>query len=306
VSTEQAASVNRTNSDASSTKIGWTHVPVRRLTAEKIRDYAIETGGRDRISPEFLNEKEEELKAVKKEVMTFAKMHIHMYFLDAFAEMGITHLKTMGDIKNYWATNCMDPMARRVISHVLFGYFDSRVGWDAKLEREFMMRKNWSYAEKVEGSTDKKGCIAKLICEMKVEQTKRIQLVGKSKGVVITIKRKSPEEKEKNRKRTKGLVYFDDSEALSKTNEASTAIGPNKALYSMFQAAANTVKNLEGDNLNVYVDSFIAMLTGIRESNRDNVPKSISGMHEDESELTERGIDETVDSDSCYERNCNI
>jgi len=279
---------------------------VRKITAEKIRDYAIETGGRDRISPEFLNEKEEELKAVKREVMTFAKMHIHMYFLEAFAEMGITHLKTMGDIKNYWATNCMDPMARRIISHVLFGYFDSRVGWDSKLEREFMIRKNWTYADKVEGSTDKKGCIAKLICEMKVEQTKRIQLVGKSKGVVITIKRKRPEDKEKNKKRIKGVVYFDDSEALSKKNEATASICPNKALHSMFQAATNTVRNLEGENLNVYIDSFIAMLTGIRESNRCNTQDSNLGMNEDESDLTARGLEETIDSDSCDDCICNI
>jgi len=238
--------------------------------------------------------------------MTFAKMHIHMYFLYAFAEMGITHLKTMGDIKNYWATNCMDPGARRVISHVLFGYFDNRVGWDAKLEREFMTKKNWTYAEKVEGSNEKKGCIAKLICEMKVEQTKRIQMVGKSKGVVITIKRKSPEDKEKNRKRMKGLVYFDDSEAMSKKNEVPLRICPNKTYYSMFQAATNTVRTLDGHNLNVYIDSFIAMLTGIRESSKCNEPESISGSNEDESELTMRGIEESGDTDSCDDGICNV
>jgi len=92
--------------------------------------------------------------------------------------MGITNLKTISDIKLYWATNCLDPNARQVISYVLFGYFDIRPGWDTALEKEFMRRKNWVYGDKTNENKVKKGCIARLICEMKVEQTRRIQYAG--------------------------------------------------------------------------------------------------------------------------------
>ena len=66
-------------------------VPVRKVTVERVRDYAIETGGRDRISRDFLEEKETELQQVRKDLMVFARQHIHRFFLEGLKEMNITH-----------------------------------------------------------------------------------------------------------------------------------------------------------------------------------------------------------------------
>jgi len=265
-------SVARTDSeDTTATKIGWTHVPLRKVTAETVRDYAIETGGRDRISVEYLNDKENELKTLKKEVNVFAKMNIHMLFLHGFSEMGITNLKTISDMKLYWATNCLDPNARQVISYVLFGYFDIRPGWDTALEKEFMRRKNWVYGDKTNDNKVKKGCIARLICEMKVEQTRRIQYAGKDRGVDLTIKRKNPVGPEKNIKRRKGHVYFNENEkATTHRNKSTVSDSMSQSLASMFQSAAIAVTSLEGKNLNEYLSSIISMISGMLDTYKES------------------------------------
>lgn len=237
-------------------KIGWTHLPVRKVTAERVRDYAIETGGRDRISREFLEEKEAELKQVRKHLMVFARRHIHRFFLEGLKEMNVTNLATMEDIQNYWREHCKEPVAQEIIAHMLYGYFDERVHWEVNLEKEYMRQMNWVYMDRANDSKDKKGCIAKVISEVKVEQTRRIQQAGQKAGVYVSIKRQGPLQREdKNRKRKKGNFYVrTSSEQRTVVNET------GDPLTAMFQVASVNLVGLSGDALTSFTTQFLNLV----------------------------------------------
>ena len=265
-------------------KIGWSHLPVRKVTAERVRDYAIETGGRDRISREFLEEKEIELKQVRKHLMAFARQHIHRFFLEGLKEMNITHLATMEDIQSYWRQNCKDPNVQEAIAHMLYGYFDKRVHWEVNLEREYMRQKNWVYMDRVNDSKDKKGCIAKVISEVKVEQTRRIQQAGKKEGIYVTIKRQGPlQRRDKNRKRQKGNFYVRTAGDL---NGITTNVNP---LTAMFQLASVNLGGINGDSLTTFTTQFLNLVNTTQAlwSERSNISNQVNEEEDDDESLSD-------------------
>ena len=265
-------------------KIGWSHLPVRKITAERVRDYAIETGGRDRISREFLEEKEMELKQVRKQLMVFARQHIHRFFLEGLKEMNVTHLATMEDIQSYWRSNCKDPNVQEIIAHMLYGYFDARVHWEVNLEREYMRQKNWVYIDKVNDSKDKKGCIAKVISEVKVEQTRRIQQAGKKEGIYVTIKRQGPlQRKDKNRKRQKGNFFV---RTTDDQNRNTPELNP---LAAMFQVAIVNLGGINGEALTAFTTQFLTLVNTTQAlwSESNNITSQVNDEEDDDESLSD-------------------
>jgi len=186
------------------TEIDWSLFPVRKIETKHVVSFASRTHSLDQITEEVLERSRKELVMMREQIKVYAKRHIHFYFLQGFKEkagqMGNTDLvnsvKSMSDIVRYHRSHCDTAEGQQIIGYVLFGYWDSRKGWEVDLERKWMSDKRWRYKEmggdrkKGEVSNWKKGSIAKIIMDTKESQVKRIRKAGKVKEVKILKSRK--------------------------------------------------------------------------------------------------------------------
>ena len=264
-------------------RIAWTYIPTKRIKEEDIRGYAQSFGNvsTDDLTPEFLHLKGQELRNLRSEVIEYGKKYIHLFFLEGFKEMAakkgqlelVRDLRGFDWVKEYWAKNCKERLAREIIGYMLHGYFDLRPNWEILLEREFMKGKRWEYHESKSGLAVnwKKGCIAKIISETKVDQAKRIKDIGRRVGgTFITIKRTNPTRQEKNRKRKKGDFMVTDEKGEGR--EMSQLTNMNETQMNMVRSlrTAALAEGIRGRKLDQLVSKFIESFTATHENDNSN------------------------------------
>jgi len=239
------------------TEIDWSLFPVRKIETKHVVSFASRTHSLDEITEEVLERSKKELVVIREQIKVYAKRHIHFYFLQGFKEkagqMGNTDLvnsvKSMSDIVRYHRSHCDTAEGQQIIGYVLFGYWDSRKGWEIDLERKWMSDKRWRYKEmgsdrkKGEVSNWKKGSIAKIIMDTKESQVKRIRKAGKvkevkilksRKGEVSTGRRKHGEFQVKIKHDTTGEHKKEEETAEEKMRRAALRVGLSYAQFDAF------------------------------------------------------------------------
>ena len=269
--------VSRIGSD-NAIRIAWTYIPTKRIKEEDIRGYAQSFGNvsTDDLTHEFLHLKGQELRNLRSEVIEYGKKYIHLFFLEGFKEMAakkgqLELVRDLGGfewVKEYWATNCKETIAREIIGYMLHGYFDLRPNWEILLEREFMKGKRWEYHENKTGRALnwKKGCIAKIISETKVDQAKRIKEIGRRLGgTFITIKRSNPTKQEKNRKRKKGdFMVTDEKDLERELPSMENVTDTNMSMVNSLRKVAFT-QGIRGRKLDQLVSKFVQSIANEHE-----------------------------------------
>ena len=157
-----------------------------------------------RLSEEAINLRRKELDEIRQEICKYARRKIQRYFVEAFAEEGITTILSMDEIKKWWRLNCDTENGKRVMFHVQYGYFEHRQDWEKVLESQYMAEKGLTYVERTGEDRSMKGCIAKIISREKTEQVKRFQRLRSSIGLSLTKKRGKACAEKKRRRRKKG------------------------------------------------------------------------------------------------------
>jgi len=150
-----------------------------------------------------------------------------------------------------WAQDCSSAQ-QRCIYEMTYGYFDKNPKWDIELEQIFMKDRKLHYCEKavspdanLELISNKnknrkviKGCIARLIADVKADLVKRIRSKGQgSHGVCIKISRESSEINDTNRyrKRKSG----DELYIVVKSKPTSRETGEAEAVESITSSVAS-------------------------------------------------------------------
>ena len=157
-----------------------------------------------RLADEAINERRKELDEIRQEICKYARRKIQRYFVEAFAEEGITTIFSMDEMKKWWKINCETEYGKRIMFHVQYGYFEHRQDWEKVLESQYMTEKGLVYVEKTNEDRSKKGCIAKIISREKTEQVKRFQRLRSAIGMSLTKKRRNDNSDKKRRRRKKG------------------------------------------------------------------------------------------------------
>ena len=157
-----------------------------------------------RATDEQIEQRKNDLEAIRQEVCKYARRKIQRYFVEAFTEEGISDVFSMDDIKKWWKLNCDTENGKRVMFHVQYGYYEQRRDWEKVLESQFMAEKGIQYVEKANEDKSMKGCIAKIISREKTEQVKRFQRLRSSIGLSLTKKRGSQNGDRNRRRRKKG------------------------------------------------------------------------------------------------------
>jgi len=146
-----------------------------------------------RFTSEQLEDRVKELLEIRREVCSFARKRVHLYFVEAFIEEGIDHIISMDDMKRWWREHCNTERGKRIMYHVQYGYFEVRSDWEVVLEGKFMEEKRMKYGDGDDREKNMKGCIARIITKEKSEQVKRFQRLRDNIGVSLNKKRKKLE-----------------------------------------------------------------------------------------------------------------
>jgi len=169
-----------------------------------VRDWVIEKYKLESATEDVINKMIQDLQDEKSQVRKLARDYVHCFLVEALRIKGLTNLRTMKEIKEYWVMNKDNERVIELMKYVMFGYFDERKNWDYLVEQKILQLLRKKYRE-AEGR--RKGCIAKILCEEKNEKVKQIQRPCK-KDVTIGIRRKHGEGSvSRNKRRKKGAVY---------------------------------------------------------------------------------------------------
>ena len=105
----------------------------------------------------------------------------------------VRQIKEFRNVLESWRDDGSEVNASR-IWNCMFGQFDAKPGWEFEIERAFMELNKWEYIE-VDShmqKTFRKGCVARLIRQCKVNMVKRLNNASKkTHHGLIGIKRKS-------------------------------------------------------------------------------------------------------------------
>ena len=192
-----------TPSLVNSVRVDRHFLPVTKIVDREWVVRQFETSGK-RISEEAVNQRRKELDEIRQEICKYARRKIQRYFVEAFAEEGITTILSMDEIKKWWRINCETENGKRIMFHVQYGYFEHRQDWEKVLEHQYMTEKGLTYVERTGEDRSTKGCIAKIISREKTEQVKRFQRLRSSIGLSLTKKRGKDSAEKKRRRRKKG------------------------------------------------------------------------------------------------------
>ena len=153
-------------------------------------------------SPEELSDAVKNLQAVRRDAQSWGKAQIEAIILNSARENGMQAL-SMASLKELHANDPSPHFAAQLFCCTR-GWFDNNPRWEYNLETQYMHMLQMVYCETEEG---KKGCFARLFCEVRKEIIKSVNRVGRgSHGGTIRIKRTKEEVEEggKGKGREKG------------------------------------------------------------------------------------------------------
>ena len=201
-SSEAKNDLGKLTSPIESKRIEKEYIPVHGIKRSNIRDFIIEKRGRENATDDVIDTMISEIKTMKKKVIFFAKTHIHHLFIEALHEKQIFHLNTMEEILAWWTNNASNTQVQDAIAHMMYLYFDSHKRWEYSLEETYMRENHIEYL-----NGRGKGCIARIISNVKNEQIRRIRNLKDKSGVVLTVHKDKNSEGGKYKRRKKGEFY---------------------------------------------------------------------------------------------------
>ena len=195
-----------------------TEIPVEKITREHVVSLIGFTDVRRDYYELAVVSRTEELEQKKKDVRAFATSQLKLVMVETALSKGMMVgdrlVQSFADLK---ASIKYDNSAQNadIVYDITFGHFDRNPKWEILLEERYMVLRNIAYMEDLNESAvagtairRKKGCIAKLLSNVKSELVKQIQRHGAkaSHASYVTISRKREEITPENRfwKRKKG------------------------------------------------------------------------------------------------------
>ena len=151
---------------------------------------------------------------------SWGKAKLQAMILEAAREWGIKAYN-WDELKNGFKKDPSSDFAARLWES-LYGTFDRRKRWEYDLETEYMDFAGMEYDAREDGTSGKKGCIARLFVNVRKELVKAVNHAGKKNhGGVIRMKRTSEEVKKsgkgKRRKMGQTLCSFYNMEITNAT-----------------------------------------------------------------------------------------
>jgi len=109
-----------------------------------VRDWVIEKYKLESATEDVINKMIQDLQDEKSQVRKLARDYVHCFLVEALRIKGLTNLRTMKEIKEYWVMNKDNERVIGLMKYVMFGYFDERKNWDYLVEQKILqlLRKN--------------------------------------------------------------------------------------------------------------------------------------------------------------------
>jgi len=237
-------------------KIEKDYIPVHAIKRNSVRDYLLEKRGREHTTDAAVDRVIEDITKYKKDVVKFAKRHVHRMFLEALQEKNIFHVKTMEEIQAWWVNHASDANVQQAIGHMMYLYFDGNKRWEFVLEEIYMKENNMEYLP----GNDDKGCIARIISNVKNEQIRRVRNLKDKSGVVLTIHKDAKDTDRKCKRRKKGeyFVKYEENSTITTQSPGKTEIRTN--VVSPTGAYLENINECEKKSKDNIIDVFTKML----------------------------------------------